>query len=70
MKSPRGPKNELEEREASLTYSDFETVLLKIAIKAFSSPDKQPVSSMVYKLFKHIKEPAIIVYGVKLSLSK
>ena len=58
------------ERELILTYPSFETALLKVSIKAFSSNQRQPISNMVYKLFKHIKEPAKIIYGVKLSTSK
>ena len=39
MKSPRMMNREIEKKDNTLSYSDFETMIVKIAYKAFRTPE-------------------------------
>jgi len=80
----KSPRNRLEEdattdKEVLISYDDFETMLIDVAIKGFN-PNKHEIdeplnytsyktniSGMLVELIHHIKEPAKIIYQVNLA---
>ena len=70
MKSPRAGKAESDAKEESISFAEFETIMTQIAFRAFGGEPKSSMQSMVLKLFKHIKDPALLSYNVKITLRK
>ena len=70
MKSPRGNKELDDEKDKFVTYEDFEEILKAIAFKSFITNQNQNKIEALMKLINFIKEPAKIVYSVKLTSCK
>jgi hypothetical protein len=66
-KSPRYSKDQTEESNKYVSYTTFEEILMVVALKSFLNNKKTTEMEAISKFLFHIKEPAKIVYFVRLS---
>ena len=66
-KSPRYRKDATEENNKFISYSTFEEILTSVALKSFVKSKKTTKSEAINKFLSYIKEPAKIVYFVRLT---
>ena len=67
LKSPRSSKEIEDDKDKFVSYEDFEEILKLIAFKSFMTSQNQNQFEAIIKLINYIKEPAKIVYLVKLT---
>jgi hypothetical protein len=70
VKSPRGGKIDCETRDECISFEEFENIMTQIAFRAFGGDPKCTIQTMISQLYKHIKDPALLSYGVKITLRK
>ncbi|CAI2379846.1 unnamed protein product [Moneuplotes crassus] len=83
MKSPRMLNKEVMMKDYLLSYTDFEKLLVKVAVRAFKAPSEQSegdslnadsfrtdindYTEALYHLLNHIRDPSKVLYGVKIN---
>lgn len=70
LKSPRSSKEQEDNKDKFVCYEEFEEILKIVAFKSFMANQSQSQLEAIVKLVTYIKEPAKIVYLVKLTTGK
>ena len=70
FKSPWRLKSDQDYKDEIISFSDFESILVQVALLAYGGKRESSMPNVIIKLFKHIREPSLLSYSVKLRMRK